>query len=151
MSDLSEYVAQHTIDKGMSINQFAQRAEIGFETARSLLNSTRIPKDDTLERIAAAFPEISLAELRERSGRPAPVRPFEVPPEVNLLTEEQQHVLRQVLRLLARQFLQSAQPPATGDVGPNSEEATVTPIRDDGRRTRVNRAARMAPMGESEH
>lgn len=141
MSELSEYVARYTIDTGMSVTKFAQLANIGFETARSLLNGSRVPRDETLESIAKSFPEMSLSRLRELSGRPLPEREFRVPPEVHQLSEKKQRALEQILRILTHALL-------LDDVDEGVESnGTVTPIRD----ARVTRAAHLAPMGDGEH
>jgi hypothetical protein len=106
LSKLGEYVKAHTIDKDMSIRKVAAEAGLGMETVRALLTGTRkTTSDATLEALAKAFPALNLGRMRELAGRSADdPRPFEVPREWDLLTEEE----RRVLKAVGRQILRSS-------------------------------------------
>lgn len=151
MSSLSEYVKANTMDlEPMSIKEFARRADIAFETARRLLNGQGQPDEATLEKVAAAFPRVSLRELREKAGRATDVpEPFEVPREFDQLSIDE----RRVLLAVGRQFLRSriGDQAADVDAGDSPGVEAVPTIQGNGARMRVVSSAQPVDPPTNDH
>jgi transcriptional regulator with XRE-family HTH domain len=118
LSELGEYVKQHTVDTGLSIKEVARRASVAFETVRQLLRGSRLPSDETLQAMAAAFPALSLAKLRDLAGQPPERVRREVPRELDLLTDEEWSVVVRVGRQILRSSGRMDQIPTADGVQP---------------------------------
>lgn len=69
-------------------------------TALRLLSSSRVPKEETLRLVAAAF-EIPVTEVREMAERPSgEVAHFELPPEAEQLSLRERDLVLELVRTL---------------------------------------------------
>ena len=71
-------------------------------TATRLLHGERVPKEETLQKIADKF-DTEIVVIRELAERPLGERqPFVLPKEFDQLTPEQRDAVRQMCRVLLR-------------------------------------------------
>ena len=98
---LAQFLKYQMLMEGItSTKRLGLRIGVSQGTAWRLISKRVVPKDDTLEKIAAAFgePITAIRELAERpTGEP---EPFELPPEADQLTEPERDVVCAVVQAI---------------------------------------------------
>lgn len=158
MTALSDYLWERANAVGVeSIRGFAKRVDVAVETARRMLQGTRVPDEDTLQRVADKLPA-SLRELRWLAGLPVgELEPFVLPPEANQLNRMQREVVLTVVRGLLHSSTSERVVDELGEEPEAEADVTASNVttlhQEPGERPRVTRAARKRPKptsGESE-
>lgn len=153
MSYLAEYLQEQERLKGLSWREVGTLFGVSHETARQVVQGLRVPDDDTLQRIAAKLPGVSLGKLRrfaelDRSG------PFQLPKDADMLdSDERATVLRNVYQLLLSSGKVTTPRPDWGwttkkTERPEGANVTRLPTPTSDGEQRVKRAARKRPTSD---
>jgi transcriptional regulator with XRE-family HTH domain len=91
---LAQFLKYQMVMEGLtSTKKLGLRVGVSQGTAWRLISKRVVPRDDTLEKVAAAF-NVPVTWVRELAERPiGEPEPFEWPPEFNQLTESERDVV----------------------------------------------------------
>jgi transcriptional regulator with XRE-family HTH domain len=100
---LSDFLVDQMVRHGIRTHrELGEFIGVAPATATRLLHGERVPKEETLQRIADRF-DIEITTIRELAERPlGESSPFVLPREFDQLTPEQRDAVRQMCRVLLR-------------------------------------------------